>query len=136
MIYIHWINKLRIVKMNLIKKILIISFIFIQSFHAKNDLQKFYDNLKQYKPNAPWIMHELTSMKMDDFYNGFHAAIKMLADHNERKQFLEKDNVWPFAWWQCAVYELYLENLFWNSKTDKFFLNNDKANITELIKQN
>ena len=118
-------------KQNQIIFLICISFIgYAQSY----SLDKFNDSLEKYKPNAPWIMPKLIRLPVDKFIKGFETVLyKLTVDDNRHDYFdiskenFNKDAYWAQCWWQCAVFEIFLNNIYINLKTKKFFL--DEAEI-------
>ncbi len=113
----------------LIKLILCIQ---LQAVFCQTKLDKFYEDLNLYKPNAPWIMGKLLKMDVSDFFEGFKKAFHLLADARTRadyfgqpKEQFNSEDFWSKSWWQCTVYEIFLKKTFVDLQTSKLILAHD-----------
>ncbi|MBA3954315.1 hypothetical protein H0X48_03305 [Candidatus Dependentiae bacterium] len=85
----------------------------------ENSIENFMQQLQDYKPNAPWISHELLQLSLKDFERGWSEAIDMLT-RSERRWFyfcdrevdFDQERYWQQCVWQCQYYDRWLKKLY------------------------
>jgi len=90
----------------------------------KNELELFKQDLKKYKPNAPWITESFMDMDLKDFSYAFKHIIKILTVPQKQWFYFtdnpnnfNPDNYWTECLWQCMHYEQWMAQLSIDEKS-------------------
>lgn len=106
------------------------------SIEQKSCLQLFKEDLKKYKPNAPWIIEYFMDMNLEKFGSAFKNMVKILTVPHKRwfyfsdspKNF-DPENYWAECLWQCMYYEQWMSQL----SMDKDKLINKDLNHPKIV---
>jgi len=83
-----------------------------------DQLEVFRDDLKKFKPNAPWITESFMAMNLKQFSNACSKTIKILTVPQKRWFYFSNspvnfdlENHWAECLWQCIYYEKWMTGL-------------------------
>jgi len=87
-------------------------------------LEYLQNELKKYRLNAPWLIEECMSLKIDNFEAIWSEIVEILTQA-ERRWFYFCDKpedyadelYWKYALKQCEIYDTWLQRLYFNIKT-------------------
>jgi hypothetical protein len=82
-------------------------------------VNKFKENLKKFKPNAPWIVREFMDLPPDEFMQAFIYTIDILTDESKRWHYFSnkpeefrQESLWFNCLWQCMFFDYWLEHTY------------------------